>query len=601
MKGIILLIFTAVLVHAGYAQDIPIGAWETHFGYRSAKHILKTEKKIFCSTYNGFFSIDLTDDKVTTYGKADGLSESGVNAMAYDSSQNLIILVYRSGNMDLLYLDASFEPREIVNWPFLATATDLPDNKTFNKILIREDKAFLGSNFGIVVLNITTREIEESYRYIGSAGAEAMIYDMTFTDDSLFAATNQGLLATSMRQSVNRQYFANWKTISTPSLPVSVSYQNEKIYAGFPGKGIYQKTGDTWDSIYASESLTYHFSERDHLVTSPDRIFVLEENTPVIYQNPLFTSLRETLRSDSFFWSADNKQGLLSNHSGSFSRYGPMEGDTTIATTLDSTVTDLNGLIWTRLPTTLGGGISVKNQTTGQQKILGTNTGNGGLPSSLIYSLAVDEDGYVWFSSERGVGYFISDDIFSASTVDAILPVYGQRKLFSSERANAIAVEPGNRKWIGTNTGLYQFTADGTELLKKFTADDSPLPSTQIDKLSFKAETGRLYIATPNGMASYRSDATTPAENLSGVTIYPNPVHVGYDGLLGLKGLTGNAVVKFTDLSGRLVFETRSQGGTASWNLNDYTGKRVRSGIYLVIIVSSDRSQKIAGKLAVIN
>ncbi len=119
--------------------------------------------------------------------------------------------------------------------------------------------------------------------------------------------------------------------------------------------------------------------------------------------------------------------------------------------------------------------------------------------------------------------------------------------------------------------------------------------------MKFEGSTGLLFVDTPNGMVSYRSDASTPSENLSLITVFPNPVRPNFEGILGVKGLIDNATVKFTDLSGRLVYETRSQGGTASWNLNDYTGKRVRGGIYLIIIVSSDRSEKMAGKLAVIN
>jgi len=594
-----LLLLLGMLTSRAHAQTVPLGEWESQFNYRSAQHIVAAGEKIFCASYNGLFSINPTDDKIIIYSKANGLNDAGISSMAYDSTEKLLLLAYRNGNLDLLYLNEQSEPDEIINLPFLTNSQDLPANKQINKILFRKNIAYLSTAFGILVLNPKLREVVETYRYIGAQGAEVQIKDMAFSNDSLFAVTSEGLSAVSLNTNINRQDFSNWKTITTPFKPISVSFQNTDLYIGISGKGVYKRNKGIWQSVFSSNSTTVSFS--DKLVTLSDKILDISKEKPDVYENPAFISLRESFYQHKFFWSADVKNGLLSNKSGAFRTYGPAQGDTTIVTKTDSSVTDLNGLIWTRLPSYLGGGISVKNSVTNQQRILSVSTGNGGLPSPTINSLALDVDGLIWFAGEKGIGYFITDDILTGSRQDAILPIYGQRKLFSNERCNAIAVEPGNRKWIGTDKGLFQFTADGTELIKEFTSENSPLPSSRINDLFYEKETGVLFVATPNGMVSYRSDATAGSENLSGVTIFPNPVRPDYEGNLGVKGLMENSVVKITDLAGRLVYETRSQGGTASWNLNDYTGRRARTGIYLIIIVSADRSEKTAGKLAIIN
>jgi hypothetical protein len=218
-----------------------------------------------------------------------------------------------------------------------------------------------------------------------------------------------------------------------------------------------------------------------------------------------------------------------------------------------------------------------------------------------IRSLAMDREGNIWFASDRGVGYFWPDGIFTTSQVNAVLPVYGQRRLFSNERCTALAVESGNRKWIASASGLHLFDPEGSELIRQFTTENSPLPSAVIKSLRFDDESGLLYIDTPNGMVSYRSDATISEEKLSQLTIFPNPVRPGYQGWVGIKGLVENSVVKITELSGRLVHETRSQGGSASWNLNDYTGRRARGGVYLVLVVAPDGTERLEGKLAIID
>lgn len=605
MKTLLILLVGMLGLGICNGQNVPLGTWETHYSYTSARQLLDTKTRVFCATYNGLFSIDPVDKNFRIYSKSDGLSDVGISSMGYNAAEKMLLLAYRSGNIDFAYLNETAEPAEIVKFPALHNAAELPQNKQINKVAFHDNLAYLGTAFGIVVLDTKAPEVMEVYRYIGSNGTEVAVKDLTFTKDSLFVATSQGLLGTSLSTTVNRQYFANWRTVSAPATPLSVIVRDNILYAGFSGQGIFRRNTVSWTKIYPSTAKNISLSiSGDKLVAGlTSEIAVLDQNDKITsYQNPLFASLGESLLSNTnFLWAADNKNGLISNSDGSFKHYIPVQSDTAISTKPDSTLTDLNGLVWTRLPAYFGGGISVKNPQNGQQRTLSTAPGNGGLPSSTINSLVLDTDGLIWFGSEKGAGYFVSDDVLSGARIDAILPVYGQRKLFSNENCTALAVEPGNRKWIGTLTGLYLFSADGSELIIHFTTANSPLPSNEIKTLRFDEETGQLFIDTPAGMVSYRSDSSTPAEDFSQALIFPNPVRPDFSGDLGIKGLTNNCIVKITTLSGRLVYETRSQGGTASWNLRDYTGRRAAGGIYIIMTVSEDKNAKFAGKFVLID
>ncbi|WP_221394330.1 two-component regulator propeller domain-containing protein [Dyadobacter sp. NIV53] len=602
LKTILLLLIGII---NSSAQNVPLGNWEAHYSYLSAQHVLQAGNRIFCSSYNGLLSINPENRQIKTFSKADGLSEAGISSMAYNAADNILILAYKSGNIDLIALNGESEPEQITAWPVLINSADLPVSKQISQIIFHKSLAYLATNFGIVVLDAKLQNVEETYRYIGSNGTEMDVKDIAFASDSIYALTSEGILVSSMQPSVNRQYFANWKTVSSPGTVIALSSQTDELYAGFSGKGIFKRSDESWFSIYSSSSQYYSFSNTaESIVATLDKNVVVIPKTdqPKLFASTLFNSPRASFFIETkTIWTADSKNGLLSNIDGDFKSFSPAEADTTINLRTDSTVIDQNGLAWTHLPSYLGGGISVKNITTNQQRILTTAAGNGGLPSSLINSLAIDQDGYIWFGSDKGAGYFLPDDILSGTITDAILPVYGQRKLFANEKCTAISVEPGNRKWIGTRNGLYLFNNDGTELIEQFTASESPLPSDHIIALKFHPEMGMLFIDTPNGMVSYRSNSTAPAEDLSLVTIFPNPVRPGFGGQVGIKGLMDKSVVKITQLSGRLVYETKSEGGTASWDLNDYTGKRARGGIYMVLVISGNGEEKLAGKLAIID
>jgi hypothetical protein len=83
------------------------------------------------------------------------------------------------------------------------------------------------------------------------------------------------------------------------------------------------------------------------------------------------------------------------------------------------------------------------------------------------------------------------------------------------------------------------------------------------------------------------------------IAIYPNPVGPEYNGPIAFKGLVENAIVKITELNGRLVFETRALGGQAIWNGKTYEGKKVASGIYLVFVRDDLGNEKAVGKVLI--
>lgn len=606
-KAGILMVFLVVVCDPlrTLGQVLQLGHWLDQFNYLSTHQVMQAGSRIYCASYNGLFLVNPATGNTRTIPKTSGLSSTGVSAMGYLPESNLLLLAYRSGLIDFVFLDDQSEPDQVERWDLLTTTQGLPADKAVRRVVFQGGLAYLATSFGVLVLDPQLRQVEETYRYIGKDGAQVSVNDLAFSGDSLFVTTPQGVLATSMRADVNRQYFANWKQLTSPGNVSSIAYYNSAIHAAIPGKGIFKYENGAWKPVYNSSSATIrilHAGEKLIVTTGTAIVTIDNANATQPLTNGLFTHLRSGFQaSNNVFWVADAQNGLLTNRFGVFQQNSPEQGDTTIFPRPDSTITDLNGFVWTRLPESLGGGIMVSSADGSKRKVLSTSIGNGTLPASRINSLALDTDGYVWFASAKGVGYFVADGVLEASRVDAVLPVYGRRRLFNNEECTAIAVEPGNRKWIGTRTGLYQFNPDGTEMLRKFTSSDSPLPSDVISALRFESETGLLFADTPAGMVSYQSDAKAPVEQLSRITIFPNPVRPGYAGLVGINGMTDQSTVKITDLAGRLIFETRSQGGMASWDLNDYTGRRARAGVYIVFVVAADGTEHQAGKLAIIN
>ena len=134
----------------------------------------------------------------------------------------------------------------------------------------------------------------------------------------------------------------------------------------------------------------------------------------------------------------------------------------------------------------------------------------------------------------------------------------------------------------------------------RFTSANSPLPSDNVLDISIDDADGTVYFATKNGLVAYDGTSTASREDLESVYAYPNPVRPNYFGNVTIDGLTAKANVKITDITGNLVFETTSQGGSIEWDTTAFGKYKVASGVYLVLITSDDNLLTKVAKIMII-
>ncbi len=249
-------------------------------------------------------------------------------------------------------------------------------------------------------------------------------------------------------------------------------------------------------------------------------------------------------------------------------------------------------------------GQSVDNLADDQWRYLRLGRGNGNLPSNNVYCLAKDNDGFIWIGTARGIGIVqCPGTIFNGGDCEAILPVVQQDRfaglLFQNEEVRTIAVDGANRKWIGTRNGVWLISPDGEKVIYRFTENNSPLLSNDVNRIAIDGQSGEVFISTFKGICSFRSTATQAVSDSNNVLVFPNPVPPGYQGTIAIKGLPENANVKITELSGRLIFETRSLGGQAIWNGRSYKGEKIASGVYLVFVSNGKTPAKPVTKIVI--
>ncbi|HET9433497.1 MAG TPA: two-component regulator propeller domain-containing protein, partial [Chitinophagaceae bacterium] len=249
---------------------------------------------------------------------------------------------------------------------------------------------------------------------------------------------------------------------------------------------------------------------------------------------------------------------------------------------------------------------TIDNSADDKWELYQSGAGIGNLPTNNVLSIAKDKNGFIWIGTADGIAVIqCPQNVFSPQGCDALLPVVTEsgfnQYLFKGEEVRSIAVDGADRKWVATKNGAWLISADGDGVIHRFTEENSPLLSNNVKGIAIDSKTGEIFFATANGICSFRSTATEGGETNSNVLVFPNPVPPGYGGTIAIRGIVNNAIVKITELDGRLVYQTRALGGQAVWDGKDYKGRRISSGVYLVLISDDGRKENLATKIIFIN
>jgi len=287
---------------------------------------------------------------------------------------------------------------------------------------------------------------------------------------------------------------------------------------------------------------------------------------------------------------------------------------TNSAEEVNSVIVDKINSLWMG---TRRNGVYVYNETGERKRALTTEPTKGNLPHANVRAIAADGNNKIWIGTQSGlVVFYNASGLFEASIYDAepiiILDDGIPKKLLGNQTINSIAVDGADNKWFGTDNGGVLYTnPSGQKTLASFNKDNSPLPSNKILKISVDITNGKVYFATDKGVVAYNSNVASFGETLEEVYAYPNPALKNHQ-TITIDGKNGNHLpkgtnVKILDVAGNLVYETNVvegqeiQGGKVVWDKTNLAGKKVASGIYIVLLSNDDASETTSTKIAIIN
>ena len=273
-----------------------------------------------------------------------------------------------------------------------------------------------------------------------------------------------------------------------------------------------------------------------------------------------------------------------------------------------------NNTVWVG---TRRNGVYAFNESGNRKRALIATPNLGNLPNTDVLSLAIGKGNRVWLGTKSGmVVYRNASGVFDADVLNAEPVIIEENgvgeRLLGDQRINTIVIDGADNKWFGTDKGGVVYTnPSGQTTLANFSKQNSPLPSNRIFKIRVDKSNGKVYFATDKGIVVYNSEVAEFGDDLGEVYAYPNPALKNHETITidGRKGthLPKGTNVKILDVAGNLVYETNVvegqelQGGKVVWNKKNLAGKKVASGVYIVLLSNGDGSETTTAKLAIVN
>jgi hypothetical protein len=204
------LIFSIIMAVAytinAPGQDVGIGQWRDHLPWFNTIAVTEAGNIVYCASPFGIIKYFKEEDRFERMTKVTGLSDIGISDIRFSNQNQTLVIAYSNTNIDLV------KDNLIINIPDIKRKQIL-GLKTINKVMIRNDYAYLSCGFGIVVVDIVKEEIHDTY-YIGPNGDQIDVLDLTYNDTAFFAATEQGIYVAPVN-SPNLANYEEWSRLQS--------------------------------------------------------------------------------------------------------------------------------------------------------------------------------------------------------------------------------------------------------------------------------------------------------------------------------------------------------------------------------------------------
>lgn len=218
-KNIIALLLT-IFCLTGHAQ-MEMGSWKTMFAYNGISKIVQTKDKIYALSNGNLYSVDKKYKSIETYSKITGLSDGEIQEFGYNKDCDMLLICYSNLNIDIIKEDKIYNISDLQRKEI--------SNKQLNSINFDKNKAYLSCGFGVVEVNMSKKEIGNTF-ILGERGSYESIDQTIVVGDTIYALSANSILCAN----INDRNINNYNIWKKTNVPEEVYEKQNLLY--FAGK-----------------------------------------------------------------------------------------------------------------------------------------------------------------------------------------------------------------------------------------------------------------------------------------------------------------------------------------------------------------------------
>ncbi|MBK6988656.1 MAG: T9SS type A sorting domain-containing protein [Bacteroidetes bacterium] len=188
-KNLLLTLVTFLVFLSASAQIDPVslGNWRMHIPYNKGIQVAEDyQGKIYCATQFGMFSYEKSSGEFDFFTTLNGLSDNEISNIRFDQTTKILMITYLNSNIDIILPD-----KTIINLPDIKQKS-IVGGKKINSITFINGLAYLGCEFGIVIIDLQKQEVKDTY-FIGPNSSNLNVMDVAFNGTDIIATTETGV------------------------------------------------------------------------------------------------------------------------------------------------------------------------------------------------------------------------------------------------------------------------------------------------------------------------------------------------------------------------------------------------------------------------
>lgn len=250
LNKIICILFFAVSFNQLYAQSQYPG-WNIYTSFREVKGVASAPNAVWAATSGGLFRFDQASlTGISKFTSLDGLLSNELTAISVSRDGNVW-----SGAFDgsiSVYNPSNETWRQITD---IRSSTE--PSKRINSFYQYNNFMFFSTEFCIVKFDIPQFQfVDQPYTRFGNLAVPSAVYDVFVVNDTIWAATRNGIAYANINTSLPIQN--NWRTFTANSSVMKtdrtncITYFDSRVFFGLDSGMVYYQNGvlNTYEPLY---------------------------------------------------------------------------------------------------------------------------------------------------------------------------------------------------------------------------------------------------------------------------------------------------------------------------------------------------------------